>query len=199
MFTIFWRDMHLLGKSLRFYTLFMLFYLLLAILGLYELSFILSTSTLIMMMLPLSAFTVQVDCTSSQHLDVVNARYLFSLLVAFLMLCINMTISTVYSIATQDTTIVTALFVVSMSSLILVSLLLPLAFCLPIQKIRPILYGTTFLAISGISQISHFSFSSEYILLYSLILSPSGFILSYFLSRSLVSKGLWCYNGKKET
>lgn len=198
MFAIFWKDMQFLGKSLRFYTLFSLFYLLLAILGLYELPFILSCSTLIMMMLPLSTFTAQTEYRFCQRLDLVKARYLFALFLALLMFSLNMTIATIYSIATQDHSILMSLFVVSTGSLALSGILLPLAFCLPIQKMRPILYGIVFLSMSGISQLPYLSLTPDSVFLYGLVLPLSVFLLSYFLSCSLVSKGLWCYNKEKE-
>ncbi len=198
MFALFWKDMQILRKSLRFYTLFSLFYLLLALLGLYELPFILSCSTFMMMMLPLSAFTVKPE-PPFHDLDLVKARYLFTLFIALLMFSLNMTISTIYSIATRDYAILMSLFVVSTGSLALSGILLPLAFCLPIQKMRPILYGIVFLAMTGISQLPYLSLSPDSVFLYGLTLPLSVFLLSYFLSCSLVSKGLRCYNKEKKS
>ena len=198
MFTLFWNDMQILRKSLRFYTLFSLFYLLLALLGLYELPFILSCSTFMMMMLPLSAFTVKPE-PPFHDLDLVKARYLFTLFIALLMFSLNMTIGTIYSIATRDYAILMSLFVVSTGSLALSGILLPLAFCLPIQKMRPILYGIVFLAMTGISQLPYLSLSPDSVFLYGLTLPLSVFLLSYFLSCSLVSKGLRCYNKEKKS
>ena len=198
MFTLFWNDMQILRKSLRFYTLFSLFYLLLALLGLYELPFILSCSTFMMMMLPLSAFTVKPE-PPFHDLDLVKARYLFTLFIALLMFSLNMTIGTIYSIATRDYAILMSLFVVSTGSLALSGILLPLAFCLPIQKMRPILYGIVFLAMTGISQLPYLSLSPDSVFLYGLTLPLSVFLLSYFLYCSLVSKGLRCYNKEKKS
>ena len=198
MFALFWKDMQILRKSLRFYTLFSLFYLLLALLGLYEFTFILSCSTFMMMMLPLSAFTVESGPSPHHHLDLVKARYLFALFIALLMFSLNMTIGTIYSIATRDYAILMSLFVVSTGSLALSGILLLLAFCLPIQKMRPILYGIVFLAMTGISQLPYLSLSPDSVFLYGLVLPFSVFLLSYFLSCSLVSKGLQCYNREKK-
>ena len=84
-----WKDALVMRKNIRFYVIFMLAYFGLAVLGVFDASIVISFSTVIIMVLPISCFsfdeTAKWDrfCRSLplESRDIVGARYLFTLLI----------------------------------------------------------------------------------------------------------------------
>ena len=84
-----WKDALVMRKNIRFYVIFLLAYFGLAVLGVFDASIVISFSTVIIMVLPISCFsfdeTAKRDrfCRSLplESRDIVGARYLFTLLI----------------------------------------------------------------------------------------------------------------------
>lgn len=84
------KDMLVMRKTLKTYVLFLAFYLLLAVIGLFPISTITAVTQIIIMMLPLSAFSFDELAKWDRYAltfptgrrSLVGARYLFTLVMA---------------------------------------------------------------------------------------------------------------------
>ena len=101
-----WKDLLVLRKTLRFYALFFGFYLLLGLLGLYDVTFVSTFLQVMLLILPLSLFSFDQAshwdrCAVSLPLSrraIVGGRYLFVLLLALIVLALEGLMLVVFSL-----------------------------------------------------------------------------------------------------
>ena len=150
-----WKDILVMRKTLKTYVLFLGFYLLLAVLGMFELSFVTAMVNVIVMMLPIGAFSYDEIAKWDRYAmtlpvsrrAIVGARYLFVLLMALSAAAFGL-LACVFLSITRDTDLTENLasILVSMGvALFIADILLPLSYKLGPERARPYLYVVVFL------------------------------------------------------
>lgn len=151
------KDILVMRKTLKTYVLFLIFYALLAVMGIFDVSIITSMIQVIIMLLPISAFSYDEQAEwdryamalpSGRHC-VVSARYLFALLMVLgaavfgLVVCVFLAILNSGSLAESLATVLVSLGV----GLLITDIILPLNYKLGPERARPYLYAVVFLPI----------------------------------------------------
>lgn len=149
------KDILVMRKTLKTYALFLAFYLAMAALGMFDLSIVTAMINVIVMMLPIGAFSYDEMAKWERYAvslplgrrALVSARYLFALLMALgaaafgLLACVLMSI-----LGHGDLTECLAIVLVSMGTgLFIADILLPLSYKLGPERARPYLYAVVFL------------------------------------------------------
>lgn len=151
------KDILVLRKSLKTYLLFLIFYFVMALLGLFSISFIAAFVQIIVMLLPMSSFAYDDLAKWDRYAmtlplgrrAVVRAKYLFVLLMvlasaAFALLsCAALSITAAEPVAENLASGVGALSV----GLLAVDLTLPLNYKLGPERARPFLYAIIFIPV----------------------------------------------------
>ena len=151
------KDILVLRKSLKTYLLFLIFYFVMALLGLFSISFIAAFVQIIVMLLPMSSFAYDDLAKWDRYAmtlplgrrAVVRAKYLFVLLMvlasaAFALLsCAALSITAAEPVAENLAAGVGALSV----GLLAVDLTLPLNYKLGPERARPFLYAIIFIPV----------------------------------------------------
>ncbi|MGI5962888.1 MAG: ABC-2 transporter permease [Lawsonibacter sp.] len=165
------KDILVLRKTLRSYVFFLLFYLFMAILGLFSISFVTSFIQVIVMILPISAFAYDEQTKWDRYAmtlplgrrRVVTARYLFVLLAIVsaalfaLVSCILLSILQKGLLMENLTTASVALGL----GLLVADLNLPMSYAMGPERARPYLYATIFipfLALVGAAKLGWLDF-----------------------------------------
>lgn len=152
-----WKDLLVLRKQMKSYLIILALYLVLAALGLFPISVVSATLEIILLMLPLSAFTYD----EMSHWDryaaalpvgrrtMVAARYLFTLGVALLAAVVGVICSLLFSLFSSEPLgeNLVAVVVCLGIGLFYADLLLPLCYKLGPERARPWLYVVIFLPI----------------------------------------------------
>lgn len=152
-----WKDLLVLRKQMKSYLIILALYLVLAALGLFPISVVSATLEIILLMLPLSAFTYD----EMSHWDryaaalpvgrrtMVAARYLFTLGVALLAAVVGVICSLLFSLVSSEPLgeNLVAVVVCLGIGLFYADLLLPLCYKLGPERARPWLYVVIFLPI----------------------------------------------------
>lgn len=150
-----WKDILVMRKTLKTYVLFLGFYLLLAVLGMFDLSFVTAMVEVIVMMLPIGAFSYDEIAKWDRYAmtlpisrrTIVGARYLFVLLMALgaaafgLLACVLLSMAKGANLTEYLATILVSTGV----ALFIADILLPLSYKLGPERARPYLYVVVFL------------------------------------------------------
>lgn len=143
------KDMLVMRKTLKTYVLFLAFYLLLAVIGLFPISTITAVTQIIIMMLPLSAFSFDELAKWDRYAltfptgrrSLVGARYLFTLVMAAAATLYSLVACVVLSIGKGQSAMAENLLSLMVSlglGLIIADILLPLCYKLGVERPAPI-------------------------------------------------------------
>lgn len=149
------KDIMVLRKTIKTYALFLVFYLLLAVVGLFPISTITAVTQLIIMMLPLSAFAFDEQAKWDRYAltfptgprVLVGARYLFALVMAAAASLYSLVACVILSIGKGQDTMGENLFSLMFSlglGLFIADILLPLCYKLGVERARPYMYLVIF-------------------------------------------------------
>lgn len=151
------KDILVQRKTLRSYALFLLFYLGMAAVGLFSISFVTAFVQIIVMILPMSAFAYDEQAKWDRYAltlpvsrrTVVAARYLFVLLMIFVAALFALVSSLFLTLVRQgDMMENLGAAAVSLSlGLLVADLNLPMSYALGPERARPYLYATIFLPV----------------------------------------------------
>lgn len=152
------KDFLVMRKSIKTYILFLAFYFVMAALGLFPISFITAMVQIIIMMLPLSAFSYDELSKWDRYAfslplgrrAVAGARYLFALLLSLFAALFGLVSCLVLSVFFHDPNLVENCLTVTVSlalGLLYCDILLPLTYKLGPERARPYLYLVIFLPI----------------------------------------------------
>lgn len=151
-----WKDALVMRKNIRFYVIFMLAYFGLAVLGVFDASIVISFSTVIIMVLPISCFsfdeTAKWDrfCRSLplESRDIVGARYLFTLLILLVLAACSSVCAVLFTLMNLGSASLIeniASMLGSMGAgLFIVDIMLPLCYKLGAERARPYLFAVVF-------------------------------------------------------
>lgn len=151
------KDILVMRKTLKTYILFLIFYALLAVIGVFDVSIITSMIQVIIMLLPISAFSYDEQAEWDRYAMalplgrhcMVSARYLFALLMVLgaaafgLAVCVFLAILNSGSLVESLATVLVSLGV----GLLITDIILPLNYKLGPERARPYLYAIVFLPI----------------------------------------------------
>lgn len=152
-----WKDILVMKKNLRFYALFLLAYFGLALLGVFDVTFVITFSTVIVMMLPISCFSMDEAARWDRYARalplrpraIVGARYLFTLLVLLALLAFSSVCTVLIDLLhIGDATLVENLGAMLGSlgtGLLIVDILHPLCYKLGPERARPYLFAVIFI------------------------------------------------------
>ena len=157
-----WKDALVMRKNIRFYVIFMLAYFGLAVLGVFDASIVISFSTVIIMVLPISCFsfdeTAKWDrfCRSLplESRDIVGARYFFTLLI----LLVLAACSSMCAVALTLLDLGNASLIENLASMLgslgaglfIVDVMLPLCYKLGPERARPYLFAVVLIPFVGL-------------------------------------------------
>lgn len=145
------KDLLVLRKVARFYILFLCFYGVLCLIGAFDISFIITFSQLMLMMLPLSACALDEQSKWDRYAislplgrrGIVGGRYLFVLVLALFALVFSLAASALM-VALGKADLTTCLLTTLVSTavgLLIISILLPLCYKLGSERARPYLFA----------------------------------------------------------
>lgn len=152
------KDFLVMRKSIKTYILFLLFYFVMTALGIFPVSFVTSMVQLIIMMLPLSAFSYDELAKWDRYAfslplgrrAVAGARYLFALLLSLFAALFGLVSCLILSVFFHDPNLVENCLTVTVSlalGLLYCDILLPLTYKLGPERARPYFYLVIFLPI----------------------------------------------------
>ena len=161
------KDILVMRKTLRTYVLFLLFYAALAMMGLFSLSVVTAMVEVIMMMLPIGAFSYDEQAKWDKYAftmplsrrQIVSARYGFTLIMALgsaafgLLACVVLSFIDPTQLLAEN---LAAVLVALGIGLFIADVLLPLCWKLGPERARPYLYVVVFLpvlALFGLSKL----------------------------------------------
>ena len=148
------KDLLVMRKALKTYSLFLAFYLLLAIMGVFDISLVTTMINVIIMMLPIGAFSYDEAARWDRYAmtlplsrrRIVGARYRFTLLMALIAAAFGLVAGIFISIA-GNAILVESLAAILVSlgvGLYIADILLPLSYKLGPERARPYLYLVVF-------------------------------------------------------
>lgn len=152
------KDFLVMRKSIKAYILFLLFYFIMAALGLFSIVFITAMIQVLLMMLPLSAFSYDELSKWDRYAfslplgrrAVAGARYLFALILTLFAALFGLVSCLILSLAFHDSKLVENCMTVMVSlgmGLLYCDILLPLTYKLGPERARPYFYLVIFLPI----------------------------------------------------
>lgn len=152
------KDFLVMRKSIRTYILFLIFYSIMAALGIFPVSIVTTLVQLIIMMMPLSAFSYDELAKWDRYAfslplgrrAVVGARYLFALLLSLFAALFGLVSCLILSVFFHDPNLVENCLTVTVSlalGLLYCDILLPLTYKLGPERARPYFYLVIFLPI----------------------------------------------------
>lgn len=152
------KDFLVMRKSIKTYILFLLFYFVMTALEIFPVSFVTSMVQLIIMMLPLSAFSYDELAKWDRYAfslplgrrAVAGARYLFALLLSLFAALFGLVSCLILSVFFHDPNLVENCLTVTVSlalGLLYCDILLPLTYKLGPERARPYFYLVIFLPI----------------------------------------------------
>ena len=148
-----WKDILVSRKNLKFYAIFLAAYFGLAVLGVFELTFVITFSSVILMMLPVSCFSFDEAAKWDRYARtlplssqaVVGSRYLFTLLVLLVVAAFSAACAVVMDILQlSDGSLMENLAALISSlgaGLFIVDVMIPLCFKLGPERARPYLFA----------------------------------------------------------
>lgn len=152
------KDFLVMRKSIKTYILFLLFYFVMAAVGIFPISFITAMVQIIIMMLPLSAFSYDELSKWDRYAfslplsrqAVAGARYLFALILTLFAALFGLVTCLILSLAFHDSKLVENCMTIMVSlglGLLYCDILLPLTYKLGPERARPYFYLVIFLPI----------------------------------------------------
>ena len=157
-----WKDAMVMRKNIRFYVIFILAYFGLAVLGVFDASIVISCSTVIIMVLPVSCFsfdeTAKWDrfCRSLplEPRDIVGARYLFTLLILLVLAACSSVCAVLFTLMDLGSASLIenlASMLGSMGAgLFIVDFMLPLCYKLGPARARPYLFAVILIPFAAV-------------------------------------------------
>ena len=152
-----WKDAMVMRKNIKFYAIFLIAYFGLALLGIFELTFVISFSAVIIMMLPISCFSFDEAAKWDRFArsfplgpqTIVGARYLFTLLILLILAAFSSVCAVLLTLLDIGGTpliehIATMLGSLGMG-LFIVDIMLPLCYKLGPERARPYLFAVIFI------------------------------------------------------
>ena len=151
-----WKDILVSRKNLKFYLIFLLAYFALAVLGIFEITFVTTFSTVILMMVPVSAFSFDEAAKWDRFArsfplpprTMVGARYLFTLLILLVVAAYSTVCAVLIDLLQLgDTPLIEniAAMLGSMGAgLFIVDIMLPLCYKVGVERARPYMYVVIF-------------------------------------------------------
>lgn len=151
-----WKDFLVMRKSLRSYAMFLVFYAVLAVMGMFDLAIVTAMIQVILLMLPIGAFSYDEQARWDRFAPVlplsrrqiVGARYLFTLLLALAAAVVGLVTGMALSFTAGPLAWMENLLTVLVAlgaGLFIVDVLLPLCYKLGPERARPYLYGVVFI------------------------------------------------------
>lgn len=190
------KDVLVLRKTLRFYVIFIGFYFAMALMGMFDISFVLSFLQIMLMMLPISAFSYDDLSKWNRYAfslplgrrKVVVARYLFALLLAGASAVIGLILAILSNLITASPLVETlgVLLATSGIGLCFVALMFPLCYKLGAERARPYLFAGFLIPFVGVFALSKLGFLDNLDLSFLDALSPS-VLLACFASIPLIA------------
>ena len=152
------KDFLVMRKSIRTYILFLIFYFIMAALGIFPVSIVTTLVQLIIMMLPLSTFSYDELAKWDRYAfslplgrrAVAGARYLFALILTLFAALFGLVTCLILSLAFHDSKLVENCMTIMVSlglGLLYCDILLPLTYKLGPERARPYFYLVIFLPI----------------------------------------------------
>lgn len=153
-----WKDILVMRRTIRTYVLFLAFYALLAIFDIFPLSTVTAVTELIIVMLPLSAFSFDDLAKWDRYAaalplgrrTTVGARYCFALLMAAAATLFCLLLSVLLSIVQGRDSLMENLFSLAFClgyGLLIADILLPLCYKLGVERARPYMYAVIFVPV----------------------------------------------------
>lgn len=155
-----WKDFLVMRKTLRLYVLFFAGYFLLAVLGIFNLSFVTSFSTVVMLILPVSVFSYDeinhwerfARALPIDARGLVGARYCFVLLLLAAVSLFSLAATVILSLTGSGSIPegVATIFVSAGIGLLVLDIMLPLNYKMGPERARPYLFAILFLPFIGL-------------------------------------------------
>ena len=152
-----WKDILIMRKNIRFYVIFLAAYFSLALLDIFDISFVITFSTVIIMMLPVSCFSFDEAAKWDRFCrsfplsprSIVGGRYLFTLLILLVLAALSAAGAVLMDLldmgdASLPENIGTMLASLGVG-LFIVDVMLPLCYKLGVEQARPYLFAVIFL------------------------------------------------------
>ena len=148
-----WKDILVSRKNLKFYIYFLLAYFALAVLGIFEITFVTTFSTIILMMVPVSAFSFDEAAKWDRYARtlplpprvIAGARYLFTLVILLVVAAFSTVCAVLIDLLQLgDTPLIESIAAMLGSlgaGLFIVDVMLPLCFKLGPERARPYLFA----------------------------------------------------------
>ena len=166
-----WKDILVMRKTLKAYSLFLAFYFIMAVMGAFEISLVTAMLQVMLLMLPISAFAYDEQAKWNRYAltfplgrkAVVGSRYLFSLLTALaasacgLLVCVFNSLMGQGQLAENLATVLPSLGL----GLFIVDMMLPLCYKLGPERARPYLYAVVFFPVIALFLISKLGFQMD--------------------------------------
>lgn len=152
-----WKDILVMRKVLKSYALFLFFYFLLALLGVFDISIVTSVLNIIVLMLPISVFSYDEQAKWARYAAalplgnrrVVGARYVFTLLLALMAFAFGLLVCLLFMLMGKGNVLESlAAVLVSMGmALFFADVLLPLCYKLGPERARLWMFLIVFLPV----------------------------------------------------
>ena len=152
-----WKDMLIMRKTIKAYCVILVFYLIMAAMGLFTLSFVTGIIEFIVMMVPYAAFTYDEQAKWERYAcalpmgrrAVVTARYVFTLLLLALAAAVGLGSSALLAATGQEGALegLAATLGCLGMGVLAADVILPLSYKLGVERARPFLYVVVFLPV----------------------------------------------------
>ena len=151
------KDFLVARKTMRAYALFLLFYFGLAVMGMFNISFVSTFACVLVMMMPMAAFSYDEQTRWDRYAmsmplgrrAVVGARYLFALVLAIIATAVGTAACVILSVLERED-LVEALVTVLSSlgvGILLAAIILPLCYKVGPERARPYMYVVIFVPV----------------------------------------------------
>ena len=194
-----WKDILVMRKTLKAYSLFLAFYFIMAVMGVFEISLVTAMLQVMLLMLPISAFAYDEQAKWNRYAltfplgrkAVVGSRYLFSLLTALaasasgLLVCVFNSLMGQGQLAENLATVLASLGL----GLFIVDIMLPLCYKLGPERARPYLYAVVFFPVIALFLISKMGFQMDLSFLNRM--SPASALAVFALIPLTALAGMW--------
>ena len=163
-----WKDILVMQKNLRFYVLFLAAYFGLAVVGVFEITFVTTFSTVMLLMIPISSFSFDEAARWDRFARalplgpriIVGARYLFVVLILLGVSLFSILCALLFAgLGLGDVSLIenTAAVMGSMGAgLLLVDVMLPLCYKLGAERARPYLFAVFLIPFVVVFLLLHF-------------------------------------------
>ena len=151
------KDFLVAKKSMRTYLLFILFYFGMAVMGMFNISFVATFACVLVMMMPMAAFSYDEQAKWDRYAmamplgrrAVVGARYLFALVLAIIAATVGTAACVILSILEREELVESLATVLSSLGvgILLAAIILPLCYKVGPERARPYMYVVIFVPI----------------------------------------------------